>query len=171
MKGGGPKFYVWCFCFVHSELFPGQTRLTARPKLRVFAKKRVRKVRSFSNSEFFFLHRQCLRVVFFTYLSTVRTFDCAVENTVGILECPRLGPFCCKIILVLFRVLVISSTTNSTKIVPETSKKNGVFGGGFRYYSWHYLWYYFFDVIGAFPYLICVCESQTQICDLWFVTT
>ncbi len=28
----------------------------------------------------------------------------------------------------------ISSTTNSTKIVPETSEKNGVFGGGFRYY-------------------------------------
>ncbi len=36
---------------------------------------------------------------------------------------------------------------NSTKIVPETSKKNGVFGGGFWYYSWYYLWYYFFDVI------------------------
>ncbi len=28
----------------------------------------------------------------------------------------------------------ISSTTNSTNIVPETSKKNGIFGGGFRYY-------------------------------------
>ncbi len=41
---------------MHSELFPGQTRLTARPKFRVFAKKRVRKVRSFSNSEVFFLH-------------------------------------------------------------------------------------------------------------------
>ena len=41
----------------------------------------------------------------------------------------------------------ISSTTNSTEIVPETSKKNDVFGGGFRYYSWYYLWYYFFDVI------------------------
>jgi hypothetical protein len=42
----------------------------------------------------------------------------------------------------------ISSTTNSTKIVPETSEKNCVFGGGFlRYNSWYYLWYYFFDVI------------------------
>jgi hypothetical protein len=41
----------------------------------------------------------------------------------------------------------ISSTTNSTKIVPETSEKNGVFGGGFRYYSWYYLWFYSFDVI------------------------
>jgi hypothetical protein len=28
----------------------------------------------------------------------------------------------------------ISSTTNSTKIVLETSEKNGVFSGGFRYY-------------------------------------
>jgi hypothetical protein len=41
----------------------------------------------------------------------------------------------------------ISSTTNSTKIVPETSEKNGVIGVGFRYYTWYYLWYYFFDVI------------------------
>jgi hypothetical protein len=41
----------------------------------------------------------------------------------------------------------ISNTTNSTKIVPETSEKNGVFEGGFRYYSWYYLLYYFFDVI------------------------
>jgi hypothetical protein len=42
----------------------------------------------------------------------------------------------------------ISSTTNSTKVVPETCEKNGLFGGGFRYYSWYYyLWYYFFDVI------------------------
>jgi hypothetical protein len=41
----------------------------------------------------------------------------------------------------------ISSTTNSTKIVPETSEKIGIFGGGLRYYSWYYLWYYFFDVI------------------------
>jgi hypothetical protein len=59
--------------------------------------------------------------------------------------------------LTLWRVLLqdysgiilgtISSTTNSTKIVPETSQKNGIFGGGFRHYSWYYLWYYFFDVI------------------------
>ncbi len=40
MKGGGPKFNVWCFCYVHLELFPGQTRLTARPKFRVFCQKK-----------------------------------------------------------------------------------------------------------------------------------
>ncbi len=74
MKGRGPKFYVRCFCFVHSELFLGQTRLTARPKFRVFAKKRVRKVRSFSNSEVFFLHRQCLRQICHGQLGLSLTF-------------------------------------------------------------------------------------------------
>ncbi len=35
--------------------FSSRARMTARPKFRVFAKKRVQKVRSFSNSEVFFL--------------------------------------------------------------------------------------------------------------------
>jgi hypothetical protein len=56
----------------------------------------------------------------------------------------------------------ISSTTNSTKIVPETSEKNCLFGGGFRYYSWYNLWYYFFDVIMS-------CDQDKMSTGLYFL--